>query len=126
MKTPGAVPTTEQAVCCVGSARKPQAPSQKPVLSGLAVESDPIGFWEGVGPDCAVATPLPPVTDNVGRAKKKKRVRDMFLICSDVERGIVLSVPQGSSLRSVRPPPNTRPPVHAHGLRRRCVSPFCL
>ena len=33
----------------------------------------------------------------------------MFLICSDGERGMVLSVPQGSSLRSVRPPPNTRP-----------------
>ena len=47
MKTPGAVPTTEQAVWGVGSARKPRAPSQKPVLSGLAVASDPIGFWEG-------------------------------------------------------------------------------
>ena len=33
----------------------------------------------------------------------------MFLICSDGERGIVLSVPQGSSLRSVRPPANTTP-----------------
>ena len=72
METPGAVPMTEQAVWGVGSARKPRAPSQKPVLSGLAVASDPIGFWEGVGPDCAVATPLLPVTDNVGRAKKKK------------------------------------------------------
>ena len=41
--------------------------------SGLAVASDPIGFWEGergVGPDCAVATPLLPVTDNVGKGKK--------------------------------------------------------
>ena len=72
METPGAVPMTEQAVWGVGSAGKPRAPSQKPVLSGLAVASDPIGFWEGVGPDCAVATPLLPVTDNVGRAKKKK------------------------------------------------------
>ena len=70
METPGAVPMTEQAVWGVGSARKPRAPSQKPVLSGLAVASDPIGFWEGVGPDCAVATPLLLVTDNVGREKK--------------------------------------------------------
>ena len=51
-KTPGTVPKTG--------------------TSGLAVASDPIGFWEGVGPDCAVATPLFPLTDNVGRAKKKK------------------------------------------------------
>ena len=72
METPGAVPMTEQAVWGMGSARKPRAPSRKPVLSGLAVASDPVGFWEEVGPDCAVATPLPPVTDNVGRAKKKK------------------------------------------------------
>ena len=71
METPGAVPMTEQAVWGMGSARKPRAPSRKPVLSGLAVASDPIGFWEEVGPDCAVATPLPPVTDNVVCAKKK-------------------------------------------------------
>ena len=52
-KTPGTVPKTD--------------------TSGLAVASDPIGFWEGVGPDCdyAVATPLFPVTDNVEHTKKK-------------------------------------------------------
>ena len=56
MKTPGTVPTTG--------------------TSGLAVASDPIGFWEGVGPDCdsVVATPLFPVTDNVVCAKKKLEV----------------------------------------------------
>ena len=74
---------TEQAVWGVGSARKPRAPSQKPVLSGLAVASDPIGFWEGVGPDFAVATPLLPVTDNVGRAKEKSSVNSHLAQNSD-------------------------------------------
>ena len=36
-----------------------------------------------------------------------QRVRERFLICPDGERGIVLSMPQGSALSSVRPPANT-------------------
>ena len=57
----------------MGSAGKPRAPSQRPVLSGLAVASDPIGFWEGVGPDCdyAVATPQ---SSTMSYARKKKQV----------------------------------------------------
>ena len=75
METPGAVPMTEQAVWGVGSARKPRAPSKKPVLSGLAVASDPIGFWEGVGPDCAVAK---------RRTRKKKKNRG-YCECDDLD-----------------------------------------
>ena len=52
-KTLGAVPMTEQAVWGVGSAGKPRAPSQRPVPGDSA-------------------TPTVSVTDNVGRAKKKK------------------------------------------------------
>ena len=40
-------------------------------LAALRSRPTPFGSGRGVGPDCAVATPLFPVTDNVGRAKKK-------------------------------------------------------
>ena len=55
-----------------GIRRKTPGTVPKTGTSGLAVASDPIGFWEGVGPDCdyAVATPQ---SSTMSYARKKKK-----------------------------------------------------
>ena len=80
-RTLGAVPMTEQAVWGVQ-----ENPGHRPknwYLAALRSRPTPSGSGRGVGPDCdsAVATPLFPVTDNVGRAKKKKSLLTVTNAC---------------------------------------------